>query len=101
MLYTMVGNPETDRAAFDAVSPLKHADLIKAPLLIAHGGNDPRVKQSHAEQIAAALTARGIEVETLFKPNEGHSFHLEENKMEFYRHAERFLAKHLGGRVGE
>jgi dipeptidyl aminopeptidase/acylaminoacyl peptidase len=78
---------------------LQHADRIRAPLLIAHGGNDPRVKQSHAEKIAAALTARGIEVETLFKSNEGHSFHLEENRMEFYRRAEKFLAKHLGGRV--
>ena len=101
MTYAMVGDPIADRDALAAVSPLQHADQIKAPLFIAHGGNDPRVKQAHAEKIAAALTARGIEVETLFKANEGHSFHLEENRIEFYRRAERFLAKHLGGRTEE
>jgi dienelactone hydrolase len=81
-----------------AVSPLQHVDQIKVPLLIAHGGNDPRVKQVQADQIVAALTAHGIEVDYLSKANEGHSFHLEENKMEFYHRAEHFLAKHLGGR---
>lgn len=101
MLYAMVGDPENDRDALAAVSPLQHADKIHAPLLIAHGGNDPRVKQAQAEQIAAALTAHGVEVETLFKANEGHSFHLEENRIEFYRHMEKFLAKHLGGRMLE
>jgi dipeptidyl aminopeptidase/acylaminoacyl peptidase len=101
MLYTMVGHPDTDRDALAAVSPLRHVDRITAPLLIAHGGNDPRVKKTHAEQIVAALTARGREVEYLAKANEGHSFHLEENKMEFYRRAERFLAKNLGGREAD
>lgn len=101
MYHVMVGDPNADRDALTAVSPLQHADLIRAPLLIAHGGNDPRVKQSQAEKIAAALTARGVEVETLFKANEGHSFHMEENRMEFYHRAEKFLAKHLGGRVFE
>lgn len=101
MLFTMVGDPQADGDALAAVSPLQHADQIRAPLLIAHGGNDPRVKQSHAEQIAAALKGRGVEVETMFKANEGHSFHLEENRMEFYHRAEKFLGKHLGGRVLE
>ncbi len=101
MLHAMVGNPETERTALDAVSPLKHADRIKAPLLLVHGTNDPRVSRSHSDKIAAALTAHGVEVEYLTKSNEGHSFHLEENKMEFYRRAEQFLAKHLGGRVDQ
>lgn len=99
MLYTMVGDPQTDRDALAATSPLQHAARIKAPLLIAHGGNDPRVPASHSDKIVAALKARGAEVDYLHKENEGHSFHLEENRMEFYRHAERFLAKHLGGRT--
>jgi dipeptidyl aminopeptidase/acylaminoacyl peptidase len=98
MLYTMVGDPKTDRDALAAVSPRQYAARIKAPLLIAHGGNDPRVNQSHSDQMVAALTEHGAEVEYITKPNEGHSFHLEENRMEFYRRAERFLAKHLGGR---
>ena len=85
MLYAMVGDPEADRDALAAVSPLLHVDRIKAPLLIAHGSNDPRVKQSHADKMVTGLRASGVEVEYLAKSNEGHSFHLEENKIEFYR----------------
>jgi hypothetical protein len=35
------------------------------------------------------------------KENEGHGFSNEENRLYFYRTVERFLAKHLGGRVEE
>ena len=98
MLFTMVGDPEKDREALAEVSPLQHANRIKVPVLMAHGGNDPRVPQSHSDRMAAALKAAGVDVEYLTKGNEGHSFHLEENKIEFYHRMERFLARHLGGR---
>lgn len=99
MLFTMVGDPVSDAEVLSAVSPLRHADKIRAPVLIVYGGNDPRVKPEHSEKMIASLTARGADVESMFKANEGHSYHREENKLEFYRRAERFLAKHLGGQV--
>ena len=37
----------------------------------------------------------------IVKDNEGHGFANEENRLYFYRAVERFLAKHLGGRVEE
>ena len=43
----------------------------------------------------AALKARGVEVEYMVKDNEGHGFHNDENKFEFYEAMERFLAEHL------
>jgi dipeptidyl aminopeptidase/acylaminoacyl peptidase len=68
-------------------------------MLIAQGANDPRVKQSESEQIVAAMTAKGIDHEYMLFADEGHGFAKPENRLKFYAAAERFLAKHLGGRV--
>jgi dipeptidyl aminopeptidase/acylaminoacyl peptidase len=98
MFYEMVGNPEADKEALTAASPLFHIDRIKAPLLVAQGANDPRVKKSESDQIVEALRGRGIDVPYMVKENEGHGFLLEENRFDFYREMEGFLAQHLGGR---
>ena len=45
--------------------------------------------------MVAALQARGIEVEYMVKDNEGHGFYNEENRFDFYRAMEAFLAKHI------
>ena len=96
MMYEMVGHPERDEERFRATSPFFHADKIKAPLLVAQGANDPRVKKEESDQIVAALKKRGIATEYLVKDNEGHGFRNEENVFEFYRAMEKFLGEHLG-----
>jgi dipeptidyl aminopeptidase/acylaminoacyl peptidase len=100
-LYKRVGNPETDADFLWSRSPLSRASDIKIPLLIAQGANDPRVKQAESEQIVAALEAAGIDHEYLLFPDEGHGFAKPENRLKFYAAAERFLAKHMGGRFEE
>jgi dipeptidyl aminopeptidase/acylaminoacyl peptidase len=45
-----------------------------------------------------ALRARGVEVEYMVKDDKGHGFLNPENQIDLYRTAERFLARHLGGR---
>ncbi len=97
-LYKRVGNPETDQEFLWSRSPLSRAGDIRIPLLIAQGANDPRVKQAESEQIVAALAEAGIDYEYLLFPDEGHGFAKPENRLKFYAAAERFLAKHLGGR---
>jgi dipeptidyl aminopeptidase/acylaminoacyl peptidase len=42
-----------------------------------------------------ALKARGVEVEYMVKDNEGHGFHNDENKFEFYAAMEKFFTEHL------
>ena len=54
-----------------------------------------------AEQIVAALYEKCIDYEYLLFEDEGHGFARPENRLKFYAAAERFLAKHLGGRVQE
>jgi dipeptidyl aminopeptidase/acylaminoacyl peptidase len=99
MMYEMMGDPEKDKELYEKVSPLFHADNIRVPVLVAQGANDPRVNKAESDQIVEALKARGIEVEYMVKENEGHGFRNEENRFDFYRAMERFLGKHLGGRV--
>jgi dipeptidyl aminopeptidase/acylaminoacyl peptidase len=98
MLHERVGNPETDAEFLRSRSPLTYVDRIRIPMLIAQGANDPRVKRSESEQIVAAMKAKGIPHEYLVFEDEGHGFAKPENRLRFYAVAERFLARHLGGR---
>ncbi|WP_207434058.1 S9 family peptidase [Sabulibacter ruber] len=82
-------------------SPLNSADKIKAPLLVVQGSNDPRVNKAESDQIVVALRTRGFPVEYLVAPDEGHGFARPVNNMAMLAAAEKFLAKHLGGRYQE
>ena len=95
MMYEMIGNPETEKEILEAASPLFHVDKIKAPLFVAQGANDQRVKQAESDQIVEALKAKGIDVPYMLKEDEGHGFYNEENQFDFYQEMEKFLNKHL------
>lgn len=90
---TRMGHPERD------ASPLFHAESIRAPLLIGQGANAPRVKRQESLQIVEALRRLGREVAYVEYPDEGHGFFKSENRLDFFRRAERFLARYLGGRA--
>ena len=94
-MYETVGNPETDAEQLKATSPTFHADRIKAPLFIAQGKNDPRVVKAHSDAMVEAMRKRGVTVQYMVKDNEGHGFHNEENRIDFYRAMDQFLAEHL------
>jgi dipeptidyl aminopeptidase/acylaminoacyl peptidase len=98
--YRYVGNPDDPAAVEDlkARSPLYHIENIKRPLFIAQGANDVRVTKAESDRIVEALRAAGKEVEYMVAANEGHGFANPENRIEFYRRVEAFLAKHIGGR---
>ena len=97
--HRRVGDPAADADFLWSRSPLSRAADIRIPLLIAQGANDPRVKQAESEQIVAALEQAGVEHEYMLFPDEGHGFAKPENRLQFYAAAERFLARHLGGRA--
>ncbi|MEZ4721435.1 MAG: S9 family peptidase [Flavobacteriales bacterium] len=100
MMHEMVGNPsdEQDSLRMAMTSPALNADKIKSPLFIAQGANDPRVVKSESDQMVEALRDRDVKVIYMVKDNEGHGFHNEENKFEFYREMQRFLMANIGGR---
>jgi dipeptidyl aminopeptidase/acylaminoacyl peptidase len=90
-------NPK-EKKMLEAQSPLNSAKNIKAPLFVAQGANDPRVKKAESDQIVVALRDLGRPVEYIVAPDEGHGFAGKENRLAFYTAQEKFLAKHLGGR---
>ncbi len=103
MFHTRMGDPGTPegRAQLERQSPLHHVAAIRTPLEIVQGANDPRVKRSESDQIVVALRERGFPVAYLVAPDEGHGFSRPVNNMAAFASAERFLARHLGGRFQE
>ena len=99
--YKRVGDPAdaADRADLEARSPLNFVDRIRTPLLVVHGANDPRVTQRESDQLVVALRDRGVGVDYLVAPDEGHGFRSEPNRMALAAAMEAFLAEHLGGRA--
>jgi dipeptidyl aminopeptidase/acylaminoacyl peptidase len=96
MMYEMVGDPKADSLLMREASPVFHVDRIQCPLFIAQGATDPRVNKDESDQVVKALKDRGVEVQYLVKDNEGHGFHNEENRFEFYDAMEKFLDQHIG-----
>jgi dipeptidyl aminopeptidase/acylaminoacyl peptidase len=68
------------RAKLAEISPLTSVDKLKIPLLVVTGANDPRVPESEANQIVAAVRAKGNPAWHLVGRNEGHGFRKKENR---------------------
>ncbi len=100
MFHERMGDPTTEegKALLMKQSPLFSADKIKVPLMVVQGANDPRVKKAESDQIVVAMRELDLPVEYLCAPDEGHGFARPENNMAYLAAAEKFLAKHLGGR---
>jgi len=100
LFTSRVGDHRTEdgRKLLTERSPLSRVDQIERPLLIGQGANDPRVKQTEADQIVEAMKKKNIPVTYVLYPDEGHGFARPENRMSFNAVTEVFLAEHLGGR---
>jgi dipeptidyl aminopeptidase/acylaminoacyl peptidase len=85
----------SDTALMHQHSPVNNVDKLKAPLLIAHGGQDERVPIEHAEKLMAELDKQGKPYEKFIKEYENHGFYNEQNRIEYYEKVVEFLGKHL------
>jgi len=90
------GSLAHDRAFLQSISPIHHVDKIKAPLMVIHGANDPRVPIGEAEQIVEALRARSVPVEYLRYEDEGHGLVKLKNRLDAYPKVADFLDRCLG-----
>ncbi|MBB3224713.1 alpha/beta hydrolase family protein [Pseudoduganella umbonata] len=84
-----------DVKELDRISPALHADTIKAPVLLIHGGKDKITPKEHAFRMRDALAKAGRPPEWYYVDYEWHGFYDTENQVEVYRRLETFLAKHL------
>ena len=89
--------PLSDPEFLDSISPIHKAGVVKTPLLIVHGANDPRVPVDEARQMLAAVAQNGTVVDSLIFADEGHGSGKRVNTIKEYRkHVEffdRFLKK--------
>jgi dipeptidyl aminopeptidase/acylaminoacyl peptidase len=89
------GDPARDSAFLYQISPINHVQDIRAPLFVYQGANDPRVPASEAEQIVSAVKAKGIPVEYILLPDEGHGIAKRENRIRVYTAIVDFLDRTL------
>jgi dipeptidyl aminopeptidase/acylaminoacyl peptidase len=90
-----VGDVSLSKAQFDAVSPLKHADRIEAPVLLMHGDKDERVPISHSRKMMSALDANKKTYEWHEFAGEGHGLTAVESRQVFLRKLLAFLEKYI------
>jgi dipeptidyl aminopeptidase/acylaminoacyl peptidase len=89
------GSLVEDREFLESISPVNHADEIRAPLFVLHGENDPRVPVGEAERIVDAVEERGVPVRKLIFEDEGHGFSKLENRVTAYSAVAEFLDDHI------
>ncbi|MEM7412437.1 MAG: S9 family peptidase [Myxococcota bacterium] len=94
----LVGHRRRDRDALEAISPVRNAHRIRAPVLLAHGTKDPRVHVRHAHKLASALERNEADVEVLLYEGEVHGFLDERNEIDFYTRLAAFFERHLAPR---
>lgn len=71
----------TDEDLLVAQSPVYNAHKVEVPVFLIHGGQDRRAPAFHSREMRAALRDEDVEPRWLFRPREGHSFYLTENKV--------------------
>ncbi len=89
------GDAETMRDQLERFSPINRIGNIAAPLMIAHGLEDPRVTPCESEMVYSCLRGLGKPVEYLRVPHEGHGFARIENRRRVFGALARFIDENL------
>ena len=83
-----------DRELLRELSPINSIENIRAPLLVLHGANDPRVPVEEAEQIVEKASEH-VPAEELVFEDEGHRFSKLGNRVSAYQTVIEFLEAHI------
>ncbi|HEX4416684.1 MAG TPA: prolyl oligopeptidase family serine peptidase, partial [Kofleriaceae bacterium] len=89
------GDPATQGALLDALSPINAVDHIRAPLFVYQGEQDHRAPRIHADRVVEALRKRGAPVEYMLVPDEGHTMARRKNQIEYLTRVLAFLQRSL------
>lgn len=68
------GDPDTQADLLRQLSPIHRLDRLTSPTLVIHGANDTNCPVVEAEQIVEDLKKRGVPVEYILFPDEGHGW---------------------------
>ncbi|WP_250007406.1 S9 family peptidase [Actinoplanes sp. M2I2] len=89
------GDPVADRDLLEDLSPITRIDRLRTPLMIVHGENDSNVPVIEAEQVVAALAARGVPHRYLLFPGEGHELLNRSSRSDYLRETVDWLTTYL------
>ncbi|MGA2335991.1 MAG: S9 family peptidase [Terriglobales bacterium] len=89
------GDPKTQGEMLDQLSPIYKLDRITAPTMVLHGANDTNVPVIEAEQIVSTLKKRGVPVEYVLFPDEGHGWRKVNNRIRSTVEITQFFSKYL------
>jgi len=91
------GDPVTQRELLRELSPIHSIDRVKAPTLVLHGANDTNVPVVESEQVVESLKSRGVPVEYVLFPDEGHGFRKTPNRIRSAVSIVKWFEKYLKG----
>jgi dipeptidyl aminopeptidase/acylaminoacyl peptidase len=89
------GDPATQGELLARLSPIHKLDRVKAALMVQHGANDTNVPVVEAEQIVERLKARGLPVDYILFPDEGHGWRKVSNRVRSTTTLVEFFKRHL------
>ncbi len=89
------GDPEKEADLLRELSPIHKLDRVKAPTIVLHGANDTNVPVIEAEQTVESLRSRGVPVEYVLFPDEGHGFLKAPNRIRSTVEIVRWFSRHL------
>jgi dipeptidyl aminopeptidase/acylaminoacyl peptidase len=75
------GDPTTQADMLRSLSPIYRVDRVKAATIVLHGANDTNVPVVEAEQVVNNLKQRGVPVEYILFPDEGHGWRKVSNRI--------------------
>ena len=89
------GDPKTQPDLLKRLSPINKLDQVKAATIVLHGANDTNVPVVEAEQVVSNLKQRGVPVEYVLFPDEGHGFRKVPNRIRADVEVTRWFVKYL------
>ena len=91
-----IGAGRSETGKLDEISPAKHADQVKIPVLLIHSDKDTTVKIEQSEIEEQALKHAGKQVEFVTLAGDDHYLEFGDTRIQMLKAIETFLAAHIG-----
>jgi dipeptidyl aminopeptidase/acylaminoacyl peptidase len=89
------GDPQTQVDLLRRLSPIHKVDQVRVPTIVLHGANDTNVPVVEAEQVVESLKKRGVPVEYILFPDEGHGWRKTPNRIHSTVSITRWFTRYL------
>ena len=89
------GDPDKEKDMLRRLSPIHKVDRVVAPTIVLHGANDTNVPVVEAEQVVDSLKKRGVPVEYVLFPDEGHGWRRTPNRIKSAVAVTKWFEKYL------